>query len=72
MQSGTYPRRAVERDCFHMETERCQNETNSAEYSIMSNPQRDITEWLYDPEAQTQPGFAGETLRALLAEYGIN
>ena len=61
MQSGTYPRRAIAAD-----------ETNSAEYSIMSNPQRDITEWLYDPEAQTQPGFAGETLRALLAEYGIN
>ena len=72
MQSGTYPCRAVERDCFHMETERCQNETMNVNSYSCSNPQRDITEWLYDPDAQAQPGFASETLHKLLAEYGIN
>ena len=72
MQSGTYPRRAVERDCFQMETERCQNETMNVNSYSCSSPLLEATDWLWDPDTQAQPGYDGETLRALLAEYGIN
>ena len=61
MQSGTYPRRAIVTD-----------ETNSTEYSIIPSPLLEATDWLWDPDTQAQPGYDGETLRALLAEYGIN